>query len=175
MAGSNIETGQKFVSNPRRIPAMALLMPLMLSVLAPVSLIAPVDAQESDSGMAPEDIWSEEYSNQIFPWGGNDRLQFREYHDYFSMKDRMQQLADQNSNIMSFHEGLVGGVNARGQEMGTDDYEGWYYNHASPWIKMTGGGEELEGVSGGDCNVFVGDCGNYEELPDVMLVGNHHA
>ena len=127
MAGSNKETGLNFVSNPRRIPAMALLMPLMLSVLAPVSLIAPVDAQESDSGMAPEDIWSEEYSNQIFPWGGNDRLQFREYHDYFTMKDRMQQLADQNGDIMSFHEGLVGGVNARGQEMGTDDYEGWYY------------------------------------------------
>ena len=175
MAGSNIETSQKFVSNPRRIPALALLLPLMLSVLAPVSLIAPVGAQESDSGMAPEDIWSEEYSNQIFPWGGNDRLQFREYHDYFSMKDRMQQLADTNSNIMSYHEGLVGGVNARGQEMGADSYEGWYYNHASPWIKMTGGGEDLEGVSGGDCNAFVGDCGNYEEIPDVILVGTHHA
>ena len=102
MTGSNIATSQKFVSNPRRIPAMALLMPLMLSVLAPVSLIAPVDAQESDSGMAPEDIWSEEYSNEIFPWGGNDRLQFREYHDYFSMKDRMQQLADQNSNCLLY-------------------------------------------------------------------------
>ena len=112
-----MKTSQKFLSNPRRIPALALLMPLMLSVLAPVSLIAPVGAQESDSGLAPEDIWSEEYTNQIFPWGGNDRLQFREYHDYFSMKDRMQQLADQNSDFMSYHEGLLGGVNARGQEM----------------------------------------------------------
>lgn len=175
MAGRNMKTSQKFLSNPRRIPALALLMPLMLSVLAPVSLITPVGAQESDSGLAPEDIWSEEYTNQIFPWGGNDRLQFREYHDYFSMKDRMQQLADQNSDFMSYHEGLLGGVNARGQEMSADNYEGWYYGHASPWIKMTGGGEDLEGVSGGDCNDFVGDCGNYEDIPDVMLVGNHHA
>ena len=56
----------------------------------------------------------------------------------------MQQLADQNSDFMSYHEGLLGGVNARGQEMSADNYEGWYYGHASPWIKMTGGGEDLE-------------------------------
>ena len=42
----------------------------------------------------PSDIWSEDYVNQYFPWGGDDRVQFREYHDYFSMKDRMQYLAD---------------------------------------------------------------------------------
>ena len=175
MVGSGVNKSSKFLSNPRRIPAMALLMPLLLSVLAPVTLIAPVDAQETNENLEPEDIWSFTYSNQIFPWGGDDRLQFREYHDYFSMKDRMQHLVDQNMEIMSYHEGLVGGVNQRGQEMTADNYEGWYYNHASPWVKITGGGEDLEGVSGGDCNVFVGDCGNYADLPDVMLVGNHHA
>jgi hypothetical protein len=175
MLGSDVTSRSKIISNPRRIPAMALLMPLLLSVLAPVSLIAPVDAQDANDNLEPEDIWSSTYSNQIFPWGGNDILQFREYHDYFTMKDRMQQLADQNMNIMSYHEGLVGGVNQRGEETTANSYEGWYYNHASPWIKITGGGEELEGVSGGDCNDFVGDCGNYPEIPDVMLVGNHHA
>ncbi|RZD35740.1 MAG: hypothetical protein CXT72_03485 [Methanobacteriota archaeon] len=53
--------------------------------------------------------------------------------------------------------------------MGIDDYEGWFYNHASPWLKITGD------VAGGECNVYVGDCGNYADRPDVMLVGNHHA
>jgi hypothetical protein len=85
------------------------------------------------------------------------------------MKERMQTLADRNSEFISFHEGLVGGVNARGNQMGIDDYEGWFYNHASPWLKITGD------VAGGECNVYVGDCGNYADRPDVMLVGNHHA
>ena len=102
MVGSDVTSRSKIISNPRRIPAMALLMPLLLSVLAPVALIAPVTAQEANENLEPEDIWSFTYSNQIFPWGGNDRLQFREYHDYFSMKDRMQQLADQNMEIMSY-------------------------------------------------------------------------
>ena len=175
MAGSSVNDGSRIISNPRRIPAMALLMPLLLSVLAPITLIAPVGAQETNENLEPEDIWSFAYSNQIFPWGGDDRLQFREYHDYDSMKNRMQHLVDQNMEIMSFHEGLVGGVNQRGQEMTANNYQGWHYNYASPWVKITGGGEALEGVSGGDCNVFVGDCGNYADLPDVMLVGNHHA
>ena len=101
MAGSSVNGDSRIISNPRRIPAMALLMPLLLSVLAPVTLIAPVSAQETNENLEPEDIWSFTYSNQIFPWGGDDRLQFREYHDYFSMKDRMQHLVDQNMEIMS--------------------------------------------------------------------------
>ena len=32
-------------------------------------------------------------------------------------------------------------------------------------MKITGGGEDLEGVYGGECNDFVGDCGNYEDIP----------
>tara|TARA_B110000438_G_scaffold187193_1_gene178871 strand:+ start:33 stop:2168 length:2136 start_codon:yes stop_codon:yes gene_type:complete len=154
---------------------MALMMPLLLSVLAPVSLIAPVDAQDVDTGKTPSETWSFEYANQIFPWGGNDKLQFREYHDYESMNNRMQQLEEQNFDIMSYQEGLVGGVNARGQEMTLDDYRGWHYKHPTPWMKITGGGEELSGVRGGEFNPFVGDEGNYADIPDVMLVGNHHA
>ena len=38
-------------------------------------------------------------------------------------------------------------------------------------MKITGGGEDLEGVFGGECNDFVGDCGNYEDIPDVQMVG----
>ena len=158
----------------QRLPVIALILPLLLSLGAPIALAPTAEAQESNEVM-PSDIWSEDYVNQYFPWGGDDRLQFREYHDYFSMKDRMQYLADRNPDIMSFHEGLIGGVNQRGDQMSLDDYKGWYYNHPSPWVKITGGGESREGVTGGDCNTFVGDCGNYAELPDIMLAGNFHA
>jgi len=169
MASSNYSSEFRLISNPRRVPAIALLLPLLLSIFAPIALIGPANAQEAGEELSPEDIWSDDYRNQIFPWYGNDKLQFREYHDYFSMKERMQTLADRNSEFISFHEGLVGGVNARGNQMGIDDYEGWVYNHASPWLKITGD------VAGGECNVYVGDCGNYADRPDVMLVGNHHA
>ena len=126
-------------------------------------------------GLEPEDIWSEDYANEIYPWGGNDRIQFKEYHDYFTMRDRMMELAEENPYIMSFHEGLNGGTNARGMEMTADSYKGHFYNHPSPWMKITKGGEEGGGVQGGDCNDFVGDCGNYADIPDIQLVGNHHA
>ena len=151
------------------VPVAAMLLPLLLSLVSPVAMAPHSSAQEVDSETAPEDIWSDEYASQTFPWGGDSKAQFREYHDYFSMKNRMLFLAERNPEIMSFHEGLIGGVNARGDETVSTDYEGWYYNHPSPWIKLT-----LD-AAGGDCNVFVGDCGNYEDRPDVMLVGNHHA
>ncbi|MEC7686464.1 MAG: hypothetical protein VYB47_02720, partial [Candidatus Thermoplasmatota archaeon] len=51
----------------RRVPLTAMLLPLMLSLLAPVTLIAPVGAQDAEPGYAPEDIWSDEYAFQIFP------------------------------------------------------------------------------------------------------------
>ncbi len=130
---------------------------------------------DPEEGNAPEDIWSVTYASEFYPWGGNDAIQFKEYHDYDSMRDRMMQLAEQNDDIMSFHEGLNGGMNARGMEMTADDYKGHFYSHPSPWMKITGGGEALEGVVGGDCNAFVGDCGNYANIPDIQLVGNHHA
>jgi len=160
------------VYRARRIPAIALILPLLLSVAAPIAMVVPVSAQEPETGLTPEEIWSSEYVNQIFPWGphGNfEQLQFREYHDYFSMKERMQQLAAYYPEFLQFHEGLLGGVNARGDEMSSTEYEGWYYNHPSPWMKITGN------VQGGEYNEYNDDDGNYADRPDVMLVGNHHA
>ncbi len=160
------------VYRARRIPAIALLLPLLLSVAAPIAMVAPVSAQEPETGLTPEEIWSSEYVNQIFPWGPHgdfEQLQFREYHDYFSMKERMQQLAAYYPEFLQFHEGLLGGVNARGDEMSSTEYEGWYYNHPSPWMKITGN------VQGGEYNEYNDDDGNYADRPDVMLVGNHHA
>ena len=119
--------------------------------------------------MTPEETWSEDYLNYVFPWGGNEQVQFKEYHTYESMKTRMMVLAQENPNIFEYHEGLNGGTNDRGQETSIDDYEGWYYGHASPWLKVTGD------VQGGDYNSFNGDNGNYADRPDVMIVGNHHA
>ncbi|MDP6148259.1 MAG: M14 family zinc carboxypeptidase [Candidatus Thalassarchaeaceae archaeon] len=172
MAGSIRLSDSIGVARARRIPAIALLMPLLLSVFAPVVMLSPVVAQDADTGATPEEIWSSDYANQIFPWGPHgdyDQLQFRSYHDYFSMKERMQTLAAYYPNFLQFHEGLLGGVNARGDEMTATEYEGWYYNHRSPWMKITAN------VNGGDYNEFNGDDGNYADRPDVMLVGNHHA
>ena len=160
------------VYRARRIPAIALLLPLLLSVAAPIAMVPPVSAQEPETGLTPEEIWSSEYVNQIFPWGPHgdfEQLQFREYHDYFSMKERMQTLAAYYPEFLQFHEGLLGGVNARGDEMTSTEYEGWYYNHPSPWMKITGN------VQGGEYNEYNDDDGNYADRPDVMLVGNHHA
>ena len=163
--------GRKPTSNPGA-PVAAMLLPFLLSMLSPVALAPITEAQVSETGTAPEDIWSTEYAQQIFPWGphGNEaQLQFREYHDYFSMKQRMQTLAAYYPDFLQFHEGLLGGLNARGEFTSVTDYEGWYYNHPSPWMKITAD------VRGGEYNDFVGDDGNYEDRPDVMLVGNHHA
>ena len=105
----------------------------------------------------------------VFPWGGDRQMQFKEYHDYESMKARMMRLAADNPEFMEYHEGLNGGTNARGEQTSVDDYEGWYYGHSSPWLKITGN------VQGGEYNEFNGDKGNYADRPDVMIVGNHHA
>ena len=144
-------------------------LPLLLSLASPVAGSALV--QEPAMGEAPEDIWSEDYINMIFPWADeNDRiLQFKEYHTYETMKQRMQRLAEQNPDIFEFHEGLNGGTNARGEATTVDSYEGWYYGHSSPWLKITGD------VQGGEYNEFVGDNGNYADRHDVLIVGNHHA
>ena len=39
---------------------------------------------------------------------------------------------------------------------------------------IIGGGESRQGVTGGYFSTIIGNCGNYPELLDVMLVGNHH-
>ena len=129
-------------------------LPLLLSLLAPMANASV--AQEEQTGMAPEDVWSYEYANMIFPWAdeGERILQFKEYHTYETMKERMLRLTENNKDIFEFHEGLKGGVNARGEVVSLDAYEGWYYDHASPWLKITGD------VQGGDYNPFVGDHGN---------------
>ena len=149
-----------------------MLLPLLLCMLSPVALAPVASAQDVGTGYSPEDIWSTEYSNQVFPWGPHgdfEKLQFREYYDYFSMKERMQTLAAYYPDFLQFHEGLLGGMNARGEMTTSNDYEGWYYNHPSPWMKIT------SNVRGGEYNDFNGDDGNYADRPDVMLVGNHHA
>ena len=153
-------------------PVTAMLLPFLLSMLSPVALAPVASAQDVGTGYSPEDIWSTEYTNQVFPWGPHgdyEKLQFREYYDYFSMKERMQTLAAYYPDFLQFHEGLLGGMNARGQMTTSNDYEGWYYNHPSPWMKIT------SNVRGGEYNDFNGDDGNYADRPDVMLVGNHHA
>ena len=143
---------------------------LMFLLMPYAGAFGNVEAQEEPAETNdPLDIWSKDYIDDVFPWGGDDAAQFKEYHTYFTMKDRMQYLAENNRNIMTFHEGLNGGENARGQTTTANTYEGWYYNHRSPWLKITAN------PLGGECNDFVGDCGNYEDRPDVLLVGNHHA
>ena len=124
-----------------------LLTLLLLNSLALTGSIGTNTQDDTSEGLEPEDIWSDEYVYQVHPWGGNDRIQFKAYHDYFTMRDRMMQLAEQNPDIMSFHEGLNGGTNARGMEMTADSYKGHFYKHPSPWMKITGGGEELQGLS----------------------------
>lgn len=105
----------------------------------------------------------------VFPWGGDEMMQFKEYHSYETMKTRMMVLAQENPDIFEFHEGLNGGLNARGEETTADTYEGWYYGYSTPWLKITAD------VQDGDYNAFNGDNGNYPDRPDVMIVGNHHA
>lgn len=135
-----------------------------------LSLIPMISATALQTeGYTPSQLWSDDYVNSVLPWGGDERVQFNEYHDYDSMKLRMMRLAEENPDIFQFHEGMNGGVNKRGETMTLDSYEGWHYSHASPWMKIT------KDVSGGDTNLFVGDTGNYEDRPDVLIVGNHHA
>jgi hypothetical protein len=134
-------------------------------------MVASSLAQDEPSGLEPTDIWSEDYSNEIFPWAPeSDRdRQFKEYHTYETTKALMLQLEQENPDIFEFHEGLLGGVNARGETVTADTYEGWYYGYSSPWMKITGD------VQNGEYNEFVGDNGNYADRHDVMIVGNHHA
>jgi hypothetical protein len=163
----------RFEKATRQTSVVALslmILPLLLSMFSPV-MASTVNVQQETTGDTPEDIWSEDYVNDIFPWASADDriLQFKEYHSYETMKLRMLQLTEQNPDIFEFHEGMNGGVNARGETVTANAYEGWYYGHSSPWLKITGD------VQGGEYNEFVGDNGNYADRYDVMIVGNHHA
>ena len=156
-------------SAPRPTLGFLICLPLLLSFAAPVAENAY--AQEPATGATPESIWSQDYIDDIFPWApANDPiLQFKEYHTYDTVKNRMLRLAEDNPEIFAFHEGMNGGTNARGEEVTANAYEGWYYGHSSPWMKITAD------VQDGDYNPFVGDTGNYPDRHDVMIVGNHHA
>ena len=156
----------------------------MLSFLAPAVSSNYVSAVDDEEGLTPWETWEgiddglylscetvegQTECDYVFPWGGDPVTQFKEYHNYETMKARMMRLAADNSDIFEFHEGLNGGINARGEQTSVDTYEGWFYGHSSPWLKITGN------VQGGDYNEFNGDNGNYPDRPDVMIVGNHHA
>ncbi len=168
----------------RKTSLAILLLPFLLSFLAPAVSSAYSANLEEDEGKTPQETWEgiddglyltcEEIEGQtsceyVFPWGGDEILQFKEYHTYVTMKARMMRLAQDNPDIFEFHEGLNGGINARGEETSADTYEGWHYGYASPWLKIT------KDVQGGDYNAFNGDNGNYADRPDIMIVGNHHA
>tara|TARA_B100001093_G_scaffold434270_1_gene431671 strand:- start:2290 stop:4476 length:2187 start_codon:yes stop_codon:yes gene_type:complete len=146
-----------------------IVLPLLLSLIAPIANATAI--QDEPMGNTPQAVWSDDYIDMIFPWApASDRVsQFKEYHSYETMKTRMLRLAEDNPDIFEFHEGMNGGTNARGEEVTANAYEGWFYGHASPWMKITGD------VQGGDYNPFVGDNGNYADRHDVMIVGNHHA
>ncbi len=153
-------------SAPRPTLGFLICLPLLLSFAAPVAENAY--AQEPATGVTPESIWSQDYIDDIFPWApANDPiLQFKEYHTYDTVKNRMLRLAEDNPDIFAFYEGMNGGTNARGEEVTANAYEGWYYGHSSPWMKVTAD------VQDGDYNPLVGDTGNNPDRHDVMLVGN---
>jgi len=149
-----------------RRTALLLALPLLLTMAAPV---ANAGVQQDEVGQAPDDIWAADYVAYEFPWGGDEQVQFKAYHDYESMRERMLRLAEDNPEFLQFHEGLNGGINARGETTTEETYKGWFYQHPSPWMKIT------MDVEGGEYNPFVGDSGNYEDRSDILIVGNHHA
>ena len=135
----------------RKTSLAILLLPFLLSFLAPAVSSAYSANLEEDEGKTPQETWEgiddglylscEEMEGQtqceyVFPWGGDEILQFKEYHTYETMKARMMRLAQDNPDIFEFHEGLNGGINARGEETSADTYEGWHYGYASPWLKI---------------------------------------
>ena len=148
--------------------AYLLIAPFLLSLFAPFAGGTTVFQEES--GVEPSDIWSDEYIAYEFPWGGDEAAQFKAYHDYESLRLRLLRLAEENPDFVQFHEGLNGGTNARGEETDETTYQGWFYKHSSPWVKLT----DIS-TDDGDYNPFVGDIGNFEEREDVLIVGNHHA
>ena len=179
----------------RKTSLTILLLPFLLSFLSPVvsaSVASEVSAQAEDEEEVewdPLDIWDLkgegkyidcfEFENSegepelscdyVFPWGGDPMMQFKEYYTFDTIRARMMRIAADNPDIIQFHEGLNGGINARGETTTADTYKGWEYRNPSPWLKITAD------VEGGDYNAFNGDTGNYADRPDVMIVGNHHA
>ena len=96
MQSNTHQTGLVMKGKPTT--ALILVMPLLLCMFAPV---VGADMDQEPAALAPEDIWSDDYINTIFPWApANDRiLQFKEYHTYETMKNRMLRLAEDNPDI----------------------------------------------------------------------------
>ena len=87
-------------------------LPLLLSLVSPIVVTANAQ-DEPITGTAPEDVWSDDYINDIFPWApaGDDILQFKQYHTYDTMKTRMMRLAQENPNIFKKRFVLLGNCN----------------------------------------------------------------
>ena len=174
----------------RKTSLTILLLPFLLSFLSPiVSASVTKDStvssasQDSGEGLTPWETWDDDddyiscetnaegnkVCDYVFPWGGDEMMQFKEYYTFETIRARMMRIAADNPDFIQFHEGLNGGTNARGEETSADTYKGWHYDNPSPWLKITAN------VQGGEYNDFNGDTGNYADRPDVMIVGNHHA
>ena len=92
----------------RRIYALLGVLCMLIPMLT--GSIATNAQDDPPEGAAPEDIWSEDYANPVYPWGGIDRIHFKQYHDYFTMKDRMMELAEQSYEYQDqsvFHKKLL--------------------------------------------------------------------
>ena len=59
----------------RRIPALLGVLCMLIPMLT--GSITATNQDDPPEGLAPEDIWSEDYANDVYPWGGNDRIQFK--------------------------------------------------------------------------------------------------
>ncbi len=167
----------------RKTSLTILLLPFLLSFLSPI--VSSSYNLAAEEGLAPWEIWDQDGEGKyidcefdendnaqcdyVFPWGGDEMMQFKEYYTFETIRDRMMRIAADNPDFIQYHEGLNGGVNARGEDTTADTYKGWEYRNPSPWLKITGD------VEGGEYNDFNGDTGNYADRPDVMIVGNHHA
>ena len=70
-------------------------------------------------------FWSDDYANHVHPWGGDDRVQSGTGitimtacdSECSTTREQSYSYQGQDVDIMSFHEGLNGGINARGVEM----------------------------------------------------------
>ncbi|MFL2978935.1 MAG: hypothetical protein ACJZ59_07795 [Candidatus Thalassarchaeaceae archaeon] len=102
---------------------LVLLMFLARAICRCISATSKLKRNQQKSN-DPLDIWSKDYIDDVYPWGGDDAAQFKEYHTYFTMKDRMQHLAENNRNIMTFHEGLNGGVECSGPDDNSEHIRG---------------------------------------------------
>ena len=97
-------TQTSHLSAPRPSLGFLICLPLLLSLASPVA--GSIAVAETGIESTPESTWSSEYVAYEFPWGGDEAIQFKEYHTYESMRTRMLRLAEDNPEIASFHEGL---------------------------------------------------------------------